>query len=296
MTYAYGLTLRFNIQDHESIQAFLYDHDIFTFQEGEMSEDSDGNVILINEDSLIKIFSEDKSQLEDILNKLNDQFPAITSSISEITSNFNDAWKEFSKPIIVSDKVLIQPSWLEFEERREIEIILDPGLAFGAGSHETTLLCMRKLEELITSSKINTLLDVGCGSGILSILASKLGVTKVTGIDNDEQAISSSIENANRNEIHNTEFSTGLLSELERTYDLVVANIISSVLNTLMKDIKEKIKPGGILVLSGLLKDEVEEFKERHGLEGFKVRELGEWVVVWGRLINQDHYKQPLQD
>lgn len=252
-----------------------------------MAEDADGNVILINEDSLIKIFSEDKIQLEDILTSLKVQFPNIATSISAITSNFNDAWKEFSKPIIVSDKILIQPSWLEFEERREIEIILDPGLAFGAGSHETTLLCMRKLEELITSNKINTLLDVGCGSGILSILASKLSVKKVTGIDNDEQAISSSLENANRNKIPNTEFSTGLLRELEGKYDLVVANIISSVLDTLIKDIKEKVKPGGILVLSGLLKDEVEEFKLRHGLEGFEVEELGDWVVVWGLLTKE---------
>jgi ribosomal protein L11 methyltransferase len=282
LTYAYALTLRFNDKDQELIQAFLYENEISTFQEGEMAEDADGNVVLINEDSLIRIFSEERGELENISHALKNQFPEILSSISEINSNFNDAWKEFSKPIIVSDRILIQPSWLEFEERREIEIILDPGLAFGAGSHETTLLCMRKLEELIATNKIDSLLDVGCGSGILSILGSKLGVKKVTGIDNDEQAISSSIENANRNEIHNTEFSTGLLSDLEGTYDLVVANIISSVLDTLMKDIKEKVKPGGILVLSGLLKDEVEEFKVRHGLEGLEVEELGEWVVVWG--------------
>lgn len=282
MIYAHELILRFQKSDHDFIQSFLFEEGITTFQEGEMAEDTDGNVELINEDTLIKIFSESKAELEDLSKRITKELPDISTSLNEITTNFNETWKEFSKPIIVNDRILIQPNWLEFQERREIELLLDPGLAFGSGSHETTLLCMRKLEEVLINNRISTLLDVGCGSGILSILASKLGVKNVWGIDCDELAIVASKDNALKNNTLNLNLSSKQIKELDLKFDLVVANIISSVLTFLLEDIKSALAPTGILILSGLLREEMKEFKKLHGLDHFEEEVLGEWGVIWG--------------
>lgn len=284
MIYAYELILRFQSSDYDAIQSFLFENDITTFQEGEMAEDADGNIELINDDTLITIFSEQKEDLEKISTLLKKEIPDTSISLKEITTDFNQAWKEFSKPIIVSDRILIQPSWLEFEERREIEILLDPGLAFGSGSHETTLLCMRKLEEVIAVTKAISLLDVGCGSGILSILASKLGVNDIAGIDIDDLAITSSIDNAVKNNTIGINFSTSSLEGLNKKYDIVLANIISSVLNNLMPDLKKSLASGGTLILSGLLTTELSDFKRQHELEHLKQEVLGDWALLWGVL------------
>jgi len=289
--YAYELVLRFDPQDYDSVQASLLELDVLTFQEGESAKDSDGNIVLINENSLIKIASEDRLDLEKVLAELTQNSPHIHASIEEITTDFNQAWKEFSNPILVSDNILIQPSWLEFQTRRKIEIVLDPGLAFGSGSHETTLLCMRKLEEMVANAKIESVLDVGCGSGILSILAAKLGVSSVMGIDNDDLAIVASNENTTRNGISNIHFSTMSLDNITHRFDLVVANIISSVLDTLMPDIKGKLKPNGILILSGLLKEEIPEFKNKHGLEDFEEVVIGDWGLIVSGEINRKERK-----
>ncbi len=284
MTYAYELSLRFPEADYDLVSSHLLDLGQATFQEGESGLDHNEDPILINERSLISLFAESEIELQAIETSLKTILPSIQSKLSAITTNFNEAWKEFSQAVIVSDKILIQPSWLEFKNRREIEILLDPGLAFGSGSHETTILCMKKLEKVISDNYIETLLDVGCGSGILSILASKLGVPNITAVDIDELAIVSSNENAEKNNVRNIKFSTSTLEGSKEKYNLIVANIISSVLSTLMKDIKNSLTPNGILMFSGILKEEIKEFKNLHRLNHFEEETMGEWGVVWGQL------------
>lgn len=279
--FAYQLKISFPEALHETLQSYLYELDFSTFEEGEMGKDDEGNIIILNENTLIKISSAALTPLEILSKDLKTLSTDIHTEIYPLTTDFNNAWKEFSKPIVVSDNILIQPSWIPLKESYPVTIHLDPGLAFGSGGHETTLLCMRAIEKVVKEKQITSMLDVGCGSGVLSILGRKLGVRKVVGIDVDELAIVSSKENASQNELDDIDFSTTPLSSVTETYDLIVANIISSVLDSLMDDIKKKLNPNGTLILSGLLGSELREFKERHDLQNFKEEVLGEWGVLF---------------
>jgi ribosomal protein L11 methyltransferase len=162
------------------------------------------------------------------------------------------------EPISISNKLWVLPSWHRTTNPSAINIILDPGLAFGTGSHPTTHLC---LEWLIKEVKINDcVLDYGCGSGILSIAAKKCGAKKVVGVDIDPQAIISSIHNAKENHVNIHFHNSG--SSLKFEADIVVANILSSVLSVLAPVIAKACKPQGKIALSGILKEQVEMLTE----------------------------------
>jgi len=162
------------------------------------------------------------------------------------------------EPINIFDRLWIVPSWHTSPNPDAINIILDPGLAFGTGSHPTTHLC---LEWLIKEVNINDrVLDYGCGSGILSIAAKKCGATEVIGVDIDPQAIIASIHNAKENHV-DVQFYN---SELPLTFeaDIVVANILSSALSVLAPLIAKACKPHGKIALSGILKEQIEMLTE----------------------------------
>ena len=162
------------------------------------------------------------------------------------------------EPINILDKLWIVPSWHTSPNPDAINIILDPGLAFGTGSHPTTHLC---LEWLIKEVNINDhVLDYGCGSGILSIAAKKCGAKQVIGVDIDPQAIIASIHNAKENHV-DVQFYN---SELPLTFeaDIVVANILSSALSVLAPLIAKACKPHGKIALSGILKEQIEMLTE----------------------------------
>jgi ribosomal protein L11 methyltransferase len=158
-------------------------------------------------------------------------------------------------PIRVSDRLWIVPSWHESPDPAAINLILDPGMAFGTGSHPTTRLCLEWLERHVTAD--SSLLDYGCGSGILAIAAARLGAGRVAGVDIDPQAVESARANAERNGV--SAVFADSAQPVAGEYDLVVANILSNPLRVLAPAICAHVRSGGKLALSGILREQAEE-------------------------------------
>lgn len=205
-------------------------------------------------------------------------------------------WKEFFKPFRVADDIVIKPTWEKLEEVNENDLVIeiDPGTAFGTGSHETTRLCILGLRKYITSE--TKLLDVGCGSGILSIIGLKLGAKYATGTDIDPAALTATYENVEVNHIEKEQFQAIAGNIIEDTimqeeinvsqYDIVVANILADVIIPLSKTLKDLMRPGAIFISSGIIdmkKVEVEEAILANDFEILEVNEMGDWVSFVAR-------------
>jgi ribosomal protein L11 methyltransferase len=158
-------------------------------------------------------------------------------------------------PIRVSERLWIVPSWHESPDPAAVNLILDPGMAFGTGSHPTTRLCLEWLERNMTEGC--TVLDYGCGSGILAIAAARLGAARVAGVDIDPQAVEAARANAERNGV--TALFADSAEPVAGEYDVVVANILSNPLRVLAPAICAHVRPGGRLALSGILREQVDE-------------------------------------
>lgn len=183
-----------------------------------------------------------------------DEIPAFTQEeIAE--QNWVQLTQSQFDPIRVSERLWIVPSWHEAPDPNAIILVLDPGMAFGTGSHPTTRLCLEWLERSVTPG--SSILDYGCGSGILAIAAAKLGASKVLGVDIDLQAVSAAISNAERNEV-SAHFDDSAKA-IKGQFDIVVANILSNPLKALAPAICAHVRPGGKLALSGILAEQSEE-------------------------------------
>lgn len=202
-----------------------------------------------------------------LLNADDDIEAIITASQNELNSTFDyvleqvddQDWVRLTQsqfePIEVTSKLYIVPSWHTIPNPDATGIILDPGLAFGTGSHPTTFMCLKYLAENITSNM--KVLDYGCGSGILAITAKKLGAQLVDGVDIDPQAIESSLFNAENNQVNVNFYLPDTFTAGQ--YDLVVANILSNPLRMLASALASYVKPHGKIILSGILADQIEE-------------------------------------
>jgi ribosomal protein L11 methyltransferase len=182
-------------------------------------------------------------------------------------------------PIKISDKLWIVPTWHVAPNSDAINIVLDPGLAFGTGSHPTTSLC---LEWLSQQSAINSVLDYGCGSGILAIAAKKLGAKHVVGVDIDSQAIIASHYNAEQNQVDIEFFDANTFTQ--QTFDIVVANILSSALMVLAPALSKYCKTGAKLALSGILKEQEQVLITRYS-EWFNMdapQQKDAWILLTG--------------
>lgn len=198
--------------------------------------------------------------------------------------DWSNTWKVYYKPFNISKNIVIKPSWEEYvPENGEIVIELDPGMAFGTGTHETTRMCAQMLEDFVSAG--DRVIDVGCGTGILSIIAAKLGATEVTAVDTDEIAVNITEKNSKLNDTGNViRACTGVMTDLESCYvDIVAANIVANVILQLSAHIKNYLKPSGIFITSGIIKDRRREVEDVYGSLGFKpVKsvEMGEWVAI----------------
>lgn len=220
-------------------------------------------------------------------------------NIGEGTLQFSDTddkdwlnnWKEFFKPFRVADDIIIKPTWEELPEHKEGDLVIeiDPGIAFGTGAHETTKLCILGLRKYITSD--TQLLDVGCGSGILSIIGLKLGAKHALGTDIDEHALEATKENIVVNHIAGEQFDLlagNIISEEEiqqkvwmKKYDVVVANILADIIIPLSGEIMQHMKEDGVFISSGILNTKADEVQDALLKNGFKIiekNEMGDWV------------------
>lgn len=194
-----------------------------------------------------------------------------------------DAWKKYFKPLQVSERLTIKPTWEDYEAREdEVIIELDPGMAFGTGTHPTTALCLRTLEGAVHGGE--TLIDVGTGSGILAIGAVKLGASRVLALDLDPVAVSSATENIKLNglqdviEVRHSDL-LGILNEgvgadaasVKPPVDVVVANILAEIILLFIADVMEVLKPGGIYIASGIYKNKEEDVEAGLLAAGFEI-------------------------
>ena len=238
-----------------------------------------------------------RERILEALNGLKDKVDLPDPIFSSLENkNWAAAWQERYQPIPVGDKLIVVPSWLENPDLERIPIYIDPGMAFGSGTHETTRLTLAMLEKCLTEQSHTELIDVGCGSGILSIAAAKLGVERILGVDSDPEAIRVSRENAKKNNLKKTiAFHTGSVQEiLSEIFSLpratlVIANIIAPILEELFEEgLGDIVSPDGHLVLSGILEDQLPALLNRLEQSDFKVRNTirqGEWVAVHAEKI-----------
>ena len=210
--------------------------------------------------------------------------------------NWVEAWKEHYHPISVGERLIIVPAWLETPPGGRIPIRIDPGMAFGTGTHPTTQLCLELLDGLDGRELANgyRVLDIGCGSGILAVAALRLGAARALGVDIDPLAVDAARQNAQSNAVsQHLELGVGSVAELRagafsfQQAELVFANILAPIILRLFEaGLAELVCPGGILILSGILAEQAEEVAAaaaRHGLQGIERRQTGDWVALAAR-------------
>lgn len=204
-----------------------------------------------------------------------------------VEEDWMNAWKQYYKPFRLGHHIFVVPSWIEEEgEPDDIRINIDPGMAFGTGTHETTSLCMAMLEDHV--KKGDTVCDIGCGSGILGIVAAKVGAGKVICSDLDANAVVVAKENVEKNGVSDQiTVAHGDLTEIKEfdgmKADVIVANIIADVIIFLSEGVGAFMKDQGIFITSGIIKErrrDVEEALVRNGFVIDEVMEKGSWVAI----------------
>ncbi|PCI76825.1 MAG: 50S ribosomal protein L11 methyltransferase [SAR86 cluster bacterium] len=253
-----------------------------------------GSTPLWDRVDLVCLF-EEATNLDGLLFLLQ-QHPAIEDKQSLTLETLEDqawerSWMSDFKAMQFGERLWVCPSWQEPPEPSAINIMLDPGLAFGSGSHATTSLCLQWLEQ--NTRNDSTVIDYGCGSGILAIAAALLGAPRVIAVDNDPQAITATIENAKRNHIPEGVIETYLPEQLpsDRTShqaDILVANILAEPLMQLAENLSDLVKPKGHIVLSGLLAEQADAVL-KHYSPWFEMDEAvlsEEWARLSGTLLD----------
>jgi len=198
-----------------------------------------------------------------------------------------DAWKKHYHPVRLGQRILIRPLWVEVEPQADdIVIALDPGMAFGTGTHPTTQLCLEALERQVTPSI--DVLDLGCGSGILSIAAAKLGAGKIIAVDIDQLAVDATVENAGVNgvadKIHAYRGTLETVITSARRFDLVVVNILAKIIIEMCdQHLGDTVRPGGKAIFSGIIHEQTEAVEaalRKTGLEPTARYQQTDWMVI----------------
>lgn len=210
-------------------------------------------------------------------------------TISEVNEEeWATAWKKYYHPVKISEKFTIVPTWEEYEPVSTDELIieLDPGMAFGTGTHPTTVLCIQALER--TVQQRDTIIDVGTGSGVLSVAAAMLGAEQVTALDLDPVAVESARLNVKLNKVHEKVEvkQNNLLDDMTGPVDLVVANILAEIILRFHHEAANIVKPGGYFITSGIIKNKKDEVRNALIEAGFIIEEtlvMEDWVAYIAR-------------
>ena len=277
-----------NIEDPNDFRMMNQDPTSWDYVEEEL-------LATLGEDTRIKGYFSELDYNEEVLVILNRRIAELagfgldagkmivnTKAVDE--EDWANAWKEFYKPIKIGERLVIKPSWEEYAaEDTDLIIELDPGMAFGTGTHETTTMCMKLLESYVKPGM--EAYDVGCGSGVLGIAAAKLGAEKVMCVDIDSVACKVAKENAEINKVSDiVEVRCGnLLDVVSGKADVVIANIIADIIIGFSDDVEKFMKPEAVFISSGIIKDRKEDVLAKFAEKNFKVLQLlqeGEWCAI----------------
>ena len=228
-----------------------------------------------------------------MLGEIKQYLPIGKGTITSLVRDENewaDNWKKYFKSFKVDNNIIIKPTWEQLKHCDEGDIVieLDPGMAFGTGTHETTSLCIKKINKYIENK--NKLYDIGCGSGILGIVAAKLGAKEVVCIDIDPNAVKVAKENVEANKVDAVVqvFQGNLADTLKGSADIIVANILAEVIIALSEDIVKFLKPDGYFISSGIIvskvKDVVTALEKQH-LNIIEIEEKGDWAVIVSKIM-----------
>lgn len=249
-------------------------------------------LLKLGSDTIVKAYFSDTVDIERLsydiqigLGKISTYLP-ILDKIAEINivddKDWANEWKKFFKPVSITKNITIKPTWEQYTESKgEIVIEIDPGMAFGTGTHETTRLCAQLLESYVKENE--SVIDVGCGTGILSIIASKLGAFKVTAVDIDEAAVKASKENVKINSVdRNIEVLKGELKTVKGKANIIVANILADIIIELIPDLIKHTYSGSKVIVSGIIdkrmNDVLKAYKDA-GLILVETQTMGEWAA-----------------
>ena len=265
------------IEDPTTLEENLHD-DFGTIVELSPTDFPDVGVIVkgyINELNFDdETFTRFKGELEQLGQNINigEFFKIETTTIKD--SDWENSWKDYFDILNIGEKFVIVPTWREYENNENKYVInIDPGMAFGTGGHETTSLCIKNLEKYVKPH--DNIIDVGCGSGILSIAASYLTDGEIKAVDLDKLAVDVSRENFALNNLENriAVEEASLLTKETKKYNIIVANILAHIIELMLDDAYKLLEDGGYYITSGIIKDKKDELLEKMLERGFKLVE-----------------------
>lgn len=298
LLYQMGIT-GLEIEDEADFKAFLENNkDAWDYVDDELIKEKSG-------ETCIKLYIPDTalgyeqlSMIRSGLSALHDDDEEHLLGRLEISTNtineedWANNWKQYFKPLKVGEKILICPEWetIPCDTTRSV-FIVNPGMSFGTGSHETTQLCIEEIEKYINADQ--TILDIGCGSGILSIISIILGAKEATAVDIDINAVDIAKSNAQRNGIEENKYNaiTGNVINDEdfckiiskKKYDVVLANIVADVIISLCPIVPQFLKSGGLFITSGIISDRLNDVKniyESSDFEIMSINQKGDWASI----------------
>ncbi len=294
------MTINTSKDKKDIIEGILFDYGIYTTEEissdivDELDQDEkdwdfiDYPLLNSNEDIFaLRVYPENMEDANNLKAELSEKKLGQCLLEEKDDEDWANNWKKYYKPLEIGEKLAIVPEWEDYDNDNRVVIKINPGMAFGTGTHESTYMCLELLERYV--NKDDDIFDIGCGSGILAIAGLKLGAKKALLVDIDEKCIDASHENAGLNDLEDKmEIKKGnLLDVVKGRADLIVSNIIAEIIVDEIKNLKNHMDKGGIFITSGIIKERrqmVIHALEENGFEIIDELEKNNWVAIVGRL------------
>lgn len=294
------MTINTSKDKKDIIEGILFDYGIYTTEEissdivDELDQDEkDWDFIdypLLNSKEgvfALRVYPENMEDANNLKAELNEKNLGQCLVEEKDDEDWANNWKKYYKPLEIGEKLAIVPEWEAYDNDKRIVIKINPGMAFGTGTHESTYMCLELLERYV--KKDDEIFDIGCGSGILAIAGLKLGAKRALAVDIDDKCIDASHENAGLNNLEDKmDIKKGnLLDVVKGRADLIVSNIIAEIIVDEIKNLKNHMDKGGIFITSGIIKERrqmvIDALKE-NGFEIIDELEKNNWVAIVGRL------------